>query len=60
MDNSKFFKEFFTCPSCGKALCEKSKFADFDDNYCVNCGTEIISARNLALEEIINARKQTL
>ena len=60
MDNSKFFKEFFTCPSCGKALCEKSKLAGFDDNYCVNCGAEITSARNLALEEMLNTTKKEL
>ncbi|MFG6329268.1 MAG: hypothetical protein K1W06_07335 [Lachnospiraceae bacterium] len=42
-------KKFFICPKCGRALCEESKLADFDDNYCGNCGTEITSARNEAL-----------
>lgn len=60
MNKISIFREFFVCPSCKKALCEKSKIVDFDDNYCVNCGAEITSARNLALEEIISARKQTL
>lgn len=58
MDKISVFKEFLVCPSCGKALCEKSLFADFDDNYCVNCGAEITSARNLALEDIMQEQNR--
>ncbi|MCM1217546.1 MAG: hypothetical protein NC331_14030 [Lachnospiraceae bacterium] len=42
-------KTFFTCQSCGKALCEESRLAGFGDKHCGNCGTEIASAKKMAL-----------
>lgn len=57
MAKSKFFKKFFICKSCGMALCEESKFVEFDDNYCRNCGKEIASDRELALAEMLKKEK---
>lgn len=42
-------RKYFVCPECGKALCEESKLEDFNDKYCGNCGTKIVSAREKAL-----------
>lgn len=56
MQETNLFKKFFVCQSCGAALCEESKFAEFDDNYCRNCGKEIASDRKLALAEMLKKK----
>ncbi len=42
---------YFVCQKCGRALCTESELAQFDDNYCGNCGADITSAKKLALAE---------
>ncbi len=50
-------RKYFICPECGSALCQEKDLSDFDDDYCINCGAEIASARDDALAQ---ARKADL
>jgi len=40
-------------------ICEKTKLADFNDNYCGNCGTDIASPKNRNLQKNITMTQRT-
>lgn len=53
----KLFEEFFVCPKCKKPLCRKEDILTDKETrrdlisgpYCMQCGTEIASAKKAAL-----------
>jgi len=49
---SKYFKEFFVCPHCGKERISKEELFHHGGTYCGRCGKNIASALAEALAEM--------
>lgn len=55
-----YFKDFFVCPSCEAALCQKEKLLEFHDGYCKFCGTSLTSAKKEAVALVNENTEVTL